>query len=1089
MNGHMPAVSFGNQSNTDGQPIATKRQAEMYCCKYCAKHHKNLGARCALYDIMDNMAQKDEVGREKRGEDWEDTKLGGQLHKAFMAEIGEEMCQAEVVHHANGIPEFFISRAVKNVHLYRKALAVMSTAAEGYDADSEWGWEKSGGRRVTSPSDLELYERRSWLWFWPEGTSPSPYLPWKETPEEQVRAASLFEFFHLVQFHGGRQPYLSWWDETGEDQSRLPIVILQPAVKLKENDSFARNAQWALLQYHPWTNRQERFLRMDDDGEPLEKEFVTQYFRDWLETSACPWYVREQYLSDNHRPMRGLRTATGQSGKTRPQATTEDGADGAGADQDDEEEDAKYSDTEESESDEELAPETTKILRQLRGASKAEEVDRSGEMARKTVVAKSKHNFYRQSKVTSRAQEEQSALPGGVINTYEDTTDEDDFTGEQKEIEKEMQALRSAQQWVNQEGWDVAAEAKALDSSGAEVDLRAPTAADGSPMTWDDVQRVLAKGGSTASDDAALTSAVVREEVMRDFALDKLDPTQRVFADRVLAWGRELVSVYKQNLKARGRKKMKRAPLLRSYLSGSAGSGKSTTLRTTLQHLRLLFQDEGVPATVELTAYTGVAAFNIGFGAKTACSAFRIFPNAAFKKELQGDQFRALEKQWESVVLLIVDETSFIGRAFFHRMHCRLQQARRGFFAERGLDPEKFHFGDISMILVGDFGQLEPIGDLSFCDDEMTYATCPKPLWHLWGHAQSGRHLLESFTEATNLTRIHRSKDDLWWTESCLRLRDFEMTYDGDYTTWRQHDLDRGHLTAEQKTYFEDEAVWLCTLCEDVGCENGRKLAHKAQDEKLLVHRIHARHSAHKAAKRQPSSAFDGLRRVINLVRGCKVMITRNIAYKYGLANGTRGKLVGVVYPVGAPVGSFPEALIVEVPEYRGPAFYPSEPKWVPILPKVSIKEGTRQTREQFPVVAGYALTVNKAQGLTLKEGVVIKLTSGKRFKAASKHGLPFVAFTRSESFAMTAFKHLPPWDDFQKGRDSDMLRMRKRFTQMLDRKHTETMRRHSQLKTAQDETEAFERWRDRRDREPKRQKAEPETHRRPCPACAAQGW
>ena len=218
-------------------------------------------------------------------------------------------------------------------------------------------------------------------------------------------------------------------------------------------------------------------------------------------------------------------------------------------------------------------------------------------------------------------------------------------------------------------------------------------------------------------------------------------------------------------------------------------------------------------------------------------------------------------------------------------------------------------------------------------------------------------------------------------------------------------------------------------------------------------------------------------------------MITRNIAYKYGLANGTRGKLVGVVYPVGAAPGTFPEAVIVEVPEYCGPAFYPSQPKWVPILPKLSIKEGTRQTREQFPLVAGYAFTVNKAQGLTLKEGVVIKLTSGKRFKAASKHGLPFVAFTRSESFAMTAFKNLPPWDDFQKGRDSDLLRMRKRFTQMLDRKHTETMRKHSQLKTVQDENEAYERWRDGRDRDPKRQKAEPETHRRPCPACAAQGW
>ena len=185
------------------------------------------------------------------------------------------------------------------------------------------------------------------------------------------------------------------------------------------------------------------------------------------------------------------------------------------------------------------------------------------------------------------------------------------------------------------------------------------------------------------ADESALAAAVVEEEVVRDFALEKLDPTQRVFADRVLAWGRDLVSAYKHNATARDRRKLKRVPLLRSYLGGSAGSGKSTTLRTVLQHLRLLFQKEGVEAAVELTAYTGVAAFNIGFGAKTACSAFRIFPNAAFKKELKGEQFRALEKQWENVVLLIVDEVSFIGRAFFHRMHCRLQQAKRAFFAER----------------------------------------------------------------------------------------------------------------------------------------------------------------------------------------------------------------------------------------------------------------------------------------------------------------------------------------------------------------------------------------------------------------------
>ena len=133
-------------------------------------------------------------------------------------------------------------------------------------------------------------------------------------------------------------------------------------------------------------------------------------------------------------------------------------------------------------------------------------------------------------------------------------------------------------------------------------------------------------------------------------------------------------------------------------------------------------------------------------------------------------------------------------------------------------------------------------------------------------------------------------------------------------------------------------------------------------------------------------------------------------------------------------------------------------------------------------------MTVNKGQGVTLKEGVVINLTSGKRFKAASKHGLPFVAFTRSESFAMTAFKHLPPWDDFQGGQDSDMLRMRKRFTEMLDGKHTDTMRKHLQFWTAEDQNEAYELWR-KCGRRLKHSKIEPPQHRMRCPACEEYGW
>ena len=146
-------------------------------------------------------------------------------------------------------------------------------------------------------------KRRSKYLFWPEGTAPSPYLPWKETPEEQVQAASLFEFFHHVQYHGGRQPWLSWWGPTGQEPSRLPVVCLQPAVHLRENGGFARNAQWALLQHHPWTDRREPFLATEDNGEPLEKDRVKQYFRDWVGAKDCPGYVREQYFQHNDRPV------------------------------------------------------------------------------------------------------------------------------------------------------------------------------------------------------------------------------------------------------------------------------------------------------------------------------------------------------------------------------------------------------------------------------------------------------------------------------------------------------------------------------------------------------------------------------------------------------------------------------------------------------------------------------------------------------------------------------------------------------------------------------------------------------------------
>ena len=220
-NPHMPLVSFGIQSNSDATPVATRHQAEMYCCKHCSKYTKGKGQKSGLYDAIDQMESTDAIAKDRHPDTYEESKLGSKLHKVFMAEIGDEMCQAEAAHHANRGPESLISRDVKYVHLYKKALAInkkSSNAAAPQDlADDAWLWEgeEPEERLGTKPSDVELYERRGNYAFWPEDTPTLSHLPPQNTPEAQVAAASLWEFFRLVRFRGGRHPCLQWHDPAG----------------------------------------------------------------------------------------------------------------------------------------------------------------------------------------------------------------------------------------------------------------------------------------------------------------------------------------------------------------------------------------------------------------------------------------------------------------------------------------------------------------------------------------------------------------------------------------------------------------------------------------------------------------------------------------------------------------------------------------------------------------------------------------------------------------------------------------------------------------------------------------------------------
>ena len=151
------------------------------------------------------------------------------------------------------------------------------------------------------------------------------------------------------------------------------------------------------------------------------------------------------------------------------------------------------------------------------------------------------------------------------------------FLGDQKEINKELEEIRVAQHWVNQEGLDGASEAQVHPkSTGKVIDLH---------LDWGAVKKALADDHEEAGDSDM--SHVDGVTVLRDYSLEKLDPTQRVFADRVLKWAGKVADVY-DNVRSDGQHRS--VPLLGSFLGGSAGSGKSTTLKTIVEHTRLLFQ-------------------------------------------------------------------------------------------------------------------------------------------------------------------------------------------------------------------------------------------------------------------------------------------------------------------------------------------------------------------------------------------------------------------------------------------------------------------------------------------------------------------
>ena len=580
-----------------------------------------------------------------------------------------------------------------------------------------------------------------------------------------------------------------------------------------------------------------------------------------------------------------------------------------------------------------------------------------------------------------------------------------------------------------------------------------PEIPEGDPrLTW--VVPESKQGMKRADMQAMLRSQGAQAVAEEAVSVEELDPTQRAFADMGLQWQEDLVASRARHAPA------DQEPQFLAILLGTAGTGKTTTLKAFLSELRRRAEDEELEEDrcrfkVHVGAYTGVAASNVGLGARTLHDLFqlaKVNEASGRLKDLEESDMKAFAEDMEGLELLVIDEMSMVSRVVLAQIQQRLREWRLHVGGPRNEALAELPFAGVSVILAGDMGQLPPVAvspSLSLLNNSTIHGGREEDT------ANHGLRLFFEFNTVVRLRRIHRQPGASQYKESLIRLRDGAQT-EQDHALWSTHDLgvvnEACELTAEERATFEDEAVHLFTENAPAGARNGYKAGERAQRLGDTLLRVVSRDNNGRASKEKHDS-YNQLRRVVHLVRDAPVMLIYNLRTELGLVNGTVGKLVAAVLREGAGAddGGYRQGvsvarvryLVVDVPHYKGPAFWPDHPTWIPV-PPVEVRHAKNQawSRTQLPVVLAFGMTVHKSQGLTFRGHTLLDFRHQPTYQPVAKLGLAFVGMSRCTDFARQAFRNLPAFSEFRKilVDPAGMYKWRKTFEERMDRIHDRCM-------------------------------------------------
>jgi len=317
-----------------------------------------------------------------------------------------------------------------------------------------------------------------------------------------------------------------------------------------------------------------------------------------------------------------------------------------------------------------------------------------------------------------------------------------------------------------------------------------------------------------------------------------------------------------------------------------------------------------------------------------------------------------------------------VGARILSQIHQRLNQAMG---TPDGL------FGNIAIILLGDFLQLRPVRAKNIFNKDSTELH----------HGTDRVHLYRSLFKPVFLTVSQRQKGDQAFSHLLLRAREGLLTDEDDIAlnlrSLNETNPDRSHIKTLLETDF-NKATWLYPHKKAVSDHNSKEL----QKLSLLTETPIVKFRAVDEGKITiPDDAevdnTGGLPSEVSLVKGASIMLRHNIDVEDGLYNGAQGTIAAL----GEAAGSILVPIFVHFEDVRiGTRAERREIDGkiaVRIDPKTAQFDfhGRQVKRTQLPVILSFAMTIHKSQGLTLNKVVADcgehVFESGMAYTAASR--------------------------------------------------------------------------------------------------------